>query len=42
MHPPRYASDEVALARLSGQAKQWNCPHCGQAGTLNAHGSLRG
>jgi hypothetical protein len=25
MHPPRYASDEVALARLSEQAKQWNC-----------------
>lgn len=37
-----YASDETELARLTGQAKQWNCPHCGQRGTLNAHGFLRG
>jgi hypothetical protein len=38
----RYASDEAELARLSAQAKQWSCLHCGRIGTLNAHGFLRG
>lgn len=42
MHPPRFAPDETALARLGLQAKHWRCPHCGRTGTMNAHGSLRG
>jgi hypothetical protein len=42
MHPPRFVSDEAALDRLGGEAKEWTCPHCRRAGTLNAHGALRG
>lgn len=42
MRPPRYAPDEAALERLGSEAKRWDCPHCGRAGTLNGHGFLRG
>jgi len=42
MHPPRYARNEVELEESKRQARQWECPHCGQPGTLNGHGYLRG
>jgi len=42
MRAPRYAPDSTALEQLAGQAKQWTCPYCGRAGTLNGHGLLRG
>ncbi|MDI1247465.1 MAG: hypothetical protein PSV13_01155 [Lacunisphaera sp.] len=35
-------ADEAALDHLGREAKQWTCPHCRRAGTLNAHGALRG
>jgi hypothetical protein len=42
MRPPRFAQDEAQLDALGRQAKAWVCPHCGEAGTVNRHGSLRG
>ena len=42
MTPPRFASSHAALLELCRHAKQWRCPHCGQSGTFNAHGRLRG
>lgn len=42
MRAPRYAPDPAALEQLASAARQWRCPHCARAGTLNAHGFLRG
>jgi hypothetical protein len=38
----RIATDESALLQARFSVKQQPCPQCGQVGTLNAHGFLRG
>lgn len=38
----RFVRDEAELEQWRLGAKLQRCPHCGQVGTLNAHGWLRG
>lgn len=42
MRPPRFAAAPEDLEEVLERAKQMNCPHCRQAGTLIGHGVLRG